>query len=154
MTPEARRPVTPTSHPGDCFTSLARGDSDPLPGQPPRPTPGGSVLPPPYRRTMTQLSHPEEDQLLAGEPVRALVKAFVQCIPTQIDNGAYHVEGDLDASTGAPLARALMRVEAEMLLRDADIVGSSSYTPIRKPAQRRADAFVEVARRVQRAITR
>jgi len=103
---------------------------------------------------MTKLSRPEEDQLVAGEPVHALVEALVQCIPTQSDNGACHVEGDLDASTGAPLARALMRVEAEMLLRDAEMIGTSTCPPVRKPAQRRADAFVELALRVQRAITR
>lgn len=74
-------------------------------------------------------------------------------MPTQIDDGWYRVDVELDPSTGAPLARALMRVEAEMLLYDADNITNGSGDPVREPNQRRADAFVELTHRVYRAMS-
>jgi hypothetical protein len=102
---------------------------------------------------MTKISPLAEHELVAGEPVRALMEALVQCMPTQIDDGWYRIDVELDAPTGDPLARALMRVEAEMLLHDADSIGSGAGGRLRDPDQRRADAFVELTHRVYEAIT-
>ncbi|HET6921436.1 MAG TPA: hypothetical protein VFI46_18530 [Jiangellaceae bacterium] len=49
------------------------------------------------------------------------------------------------------LLRAIMRIEAELLLADANEVGSSAAEP-RTPQQRRADAFVALALRVADAL--
>jgi hypothetical protein len=45
----------------------------------------------------------------------------------------------------APLIRAMMRVEAEMLLQDAEHISTANIDSVRTVEQRRADAFVALA---------
>ncbi|MGH8985059.1 MAG: hypothetical protein ACRDY6_14445 [Acidimicrobiia bacterium] len=58
-------------------------------------------------------------------------------------HGAVRLEPEL----GLPFVRALMRVEAELLLQDANALGGARDEK-RTDAQRRADAFVALALRV------
>ena len=60
------------------------------------------------------------------------------------------IRAKLEPDVGAPLARALMRVEAELLLKDADAVGTSQDAR-RAPAQRRFDALMTLVLRVNAA---
>jgi hypothetical protein len=59
------------------------------------------------------------------------------------------VSGRMQAD--GPLWRAILRVEAELLLADADAMASGTYAA-RTPNQRRADAFVLVAERIGEAV--
>jgi hypothetical protein len=95
---------------------------------------------------------PVPDPLVAGEPVHALLAALVQFDLQRAPNGRLNMSCDLDGPTGAPLARALMRVEAELLLSDAERVVPGVGPPIRTPDQRRADAFVALVCRVEDAL--
>jgi len=101
---------------------------------------------------MTTISRPIGDAFVAGERLQALVAALIECKPERIENGSYKVDAELDTATGAPLARALMRVEAEMLLADAEAIRPDLAGGMRTPDQRRADAFLELAHRVHDAI--
>lgn len=66
------------------------------------------------------------------------------------DDGMMAVGFQLDRRLAPPFVRALMRVEAELLLHDADRLGQGSNHP-RTDGQRRADAFVALALRVVEA---
>lgn len=90
-----------------------------------------------------------EDQspiLVAGEPVTDLIRAFLQFETAEQPDGMYHIDARLQPDVAAPLTRALMRVEAELLLRDADACGTDGYEDRTSP-QRGADAFVELVTR-------
>jgi hypothetical protein len=54
----------------------------------------------------------------------------------------------LDMPAGAPLLRAVLRAEAELLIEDADRLDDPEYEG-RSPEQRRSDAF----RRMVEAVT-
>lgn len=89
-----------------------------------------------------------EDQspiLVAGEPVSELIRAFLE-FETSERGGRYEIHADLEADVAGPLARALMRVEAELLLEDADAWGTDGYEDRTSP-QRCADALVELVTR-------
>lgn len=60
--------------------------------------------------------------------------------------GGVRVSGSLTHDEGACLMRALMRVEAELMLHDADRVNFTGDP--RTATQRRADAFVALTLRV------
>ena len=87
--------------------------------------------------------------LVAGEPAAVLLDLFLD----MKDDMAPWVDGMTRIETRMPnarmgvLLRALMRVEAELLLADADQVDASAVEP-RTAEQRRADAFVALALRV------
>jgi hypothetical protein len=93
----------------------------------------------------TNTAQDQSPILVAGEPVSQLVRAFLE-FETSERAGRYHIHADLEADLGAPLARALMRVEAELLRQDADAWGSDGYDD-RTSSQRRADALVELVAR-------
>ena len=90
-----------------------------------------------------------EDQspiLEPGEPVTELIRAFLQFETAERPNGRYRINADLESDVAAPLARALMRVEAELLLEDADAWGTDGYEDRTSP-QRCADALAELLTR-------
>lgn len=95
---------------------------------------------------------PTEGPLVAGEPARALARALIECKTETMDDGWVHLDLELDGVVAAPLARALMRVEAELLVKDAAEISPARLIPDRTPAQRRADAFVALVLRVGDAI--
>jgi hypothetical protein len=64
--------------------------------------------------------------------------------------GTYHVSLTLEPEVGQPLRRAMMRVEAELLLEDADSVGEG-HEVVRTYEQRAADGLVRLAKAVGHA---
>ena len=84
--------------------------------------------------------------LVAGEPVTELIRAFLQFETAEEPDGMHHIDARLEPDVAAPLARALMRVEAELLLADADAWGTDGYEDRTSP-QRCADALVELVTR-------
>ena len=61
-------------------------------------------------------------------------------------DGGCAVNVDLPWDVAPPFLRALMRIEAELLLQDAELVAFGTGEP-RTPAERRADALVALALR-------
>jgi hypothetical protein len=59
---------------------------------------------------------------------------------TRDGDGMYRASFILDPEHGVPLRRALMRVEAELLMEDADSIGSEEFED-RTPEERAADAL-------------
>lgn len=91
------------------------------------------------------------DRRVAGERVGDLVRMLTQILVDEPDSdGCYRVCFHFKNEEGAPFVRALMRIEAELLLHDANLVDANQIEP-RTPEQRRADALVALALRVQDA---
>ncbi len=87
---------------------------------------------------------------IAGEPVDALFRALKRLELKERADGRYELSGGWEpeqANEAAPLLAALMRIEAELLLEDADIVAKGGRNS-RTPPQRSAAALVELARRL------
>jgi uncharacterized lipoprotein YmbA len=80
-----------------------------------------------------------------GERIEDLLPALftIQDAMTIDADGMYHASFALNAKDGAPLQRALMRVEAELLIEDADSIGSRHFED-RTHGQRAADALVRL----------
>lgn len=66
-------------------------------------------------------------------------------------DGMVHVHAEYPRDIGDPFERALMRIEAEFLVAAAAALGSAGYME-RTDDQRRCDAFIELAKRVNRAL--
>jgi hypothetical protein len=81
--------------------------------------------------------------LIGGETVADLAEAL-QGLKLEPARGGMAKVGGL---IGAPAIRALMRLEAELLLADAD-AWATAWTLDRTPAQRRADAFMLLGKRL------
>jgi hypothetical protein len=60
-----------------------------------------------------------------------------------VRNASYRASFTLDAKHGAPLRRALMRVEAELLIEDADSIGCREFEDCTHE-QRAADALLRI----------
>jgi hypothetical protein len=90
--------------------------------------------------------------MVAGEPLDVLVKALASFKFRKTPRGMINVTAQLDRDLGPPFLRALMRVEAELLVHDADLVGGSEVEN-RTPDQRRADALVALVLRITEART-
>ncbi len=84
--------------------------------------------------------------LVMGEPVSAIIRAFMEFETTEADDGMIQINAELEPDVATPFARALMRVEAELLLRDAEAWGTDGYEARTSP-QRAADALVELVKR-------
>jgi len=80
-----------------------------------------------------------------GERIEDLLPALltIKNAMTIDADGMYHASFALKAKDGAPLQRALMRVEAELLIEDADSIGCRHYQD-RTHGQRAADALVRL----------
>jgi hypothetical protein len=66
----------------------------------------------------------------------------------RVKDGRFKIEGPLSGAEGEALARALMRVEAELLVGDADALGPGDLPHVRSQQTRRADALGELVMRV------
>lgn len=88
---------------------------------------------------------------VAGESTTDLLRAFGEIEMSEEHDGRVELEADLAPDVGAPFMRALLRVEAELLLADADGLLDDAR-PLRTPDQRRADAFVALTQRVVDAV--
>ena len=84
---------------------------------------------------------------VAGEPAAVLVKALLQ-FNWRNRAGMVEVSAKLERNLGAPLLRAVERIEQELL--DEDVALKAVHT--RTPAQRRADAFVLLFDRLGEAL--
>jgi hypothetical protein len=79
--------------------------------------------------------------IVAGERRADLLRAL-KCISTEeTPDGDCVVDGELPADVAPAFIRALMRVEAELLLHDADRI-TAGVGAVRTADERRADAFV------------
>lgn len=89
------------------------------------------------------------DQLVYGEHIDALVPALCAVFETASveADGAAVCSVTLEPALAQPLWRALMRVEAELLLEDAHAIGTDAWEE-RTAEQRAADALVRLANRV------
>jgi hypothetical protein len=87
-----------------------------------------------------------KQELVAGESVDALRRAFA-AFDWKRRKGRLKCSVHLEAELAEPFVRALMRVEAELLLQDADLVGKPDTT-LRTPEERRADALLALGLRL------
>jgi hypothetical protein len=90
---------------------------------------------------------------VAGEDPHVLLPLLQKLVDSMIESedGTFRVEVTYGPSEGSPLARALMRVEAELLLEDARRVGSAE-DPRRSAEGRRHDALLLLALRTTAAL--
>jgi hypothetical protein len=86
--------------------------------------------------------------LVAGEPVDTLLRALLLFRRRKSKDGMMHFNVTLEPELAAPFNRALMRVDAELLLADADQLTAENARALRTYDQRRADALVALALRV------
>ena len=84
---------------------------------------------------------------VAGERLDTLIEALQQIQLKDARGGMTSMSLRLEARLGHPFCRALMRVQAELLLKDADRLGLEDWED-RTHEQRAADAFVALALRV------
>jgi Arc/MetJ-type ribon-helix-helix transcriptional regulator len=92
-----------------------------------------------------------DDITIAGESLELLRQALLQMKRRQTPSGMWEITCRLEPRLGLPLFRAVMRVEAELLLLDADSFGEPDYEQ-RTHTQRRADAFVALVVRIGDAL--
>ncbi|MCC3327344.1 hypothetical protein [Nocardia abscessus] len=88
-----------------------------------------------------------DSDLIAGERRADLLRALSYVSTESQPDGSYVVNGDLPPDVAPPFIRAIMRVEAELLLHDAEQVTVEEGEP-RTPEERRTDAFVALVLRV------
>ncbi|MEU7630470.1 hypothetical protein AB0B25_12290 [Nocardia sp. NPDC049190] len=88
-----------------------------------------------------------DSDLIAGERRVDLLRALSYVSTESQPDGSYIVNGDLPPDVAPPFIRAIMRVEAELLLNDAELVTVEDGEP-RTPEERRTDAFVALVLRV------
>jgi len=82
------------------------------------------------------------DATVYGEPAEAILATLSKSNQRSSDSGMHELDLRMPPNEARPLVRALMRAEAELLLKDAD-----AFDPTREgrtPEQRRADALLEV----------
>jgi hypothetical protein len=82
--------------------------------------------------------------LVAGERRDHLIAALLEAKLSPAADGMVRLTMDLPVN--CPLTRALMRVEAELILMDADAMAHGHFEH-RTSDQRRADAFMALALR-------
>jgi hypothetical protein len=89
------------------------------------------------------------DETVYGERVRDLLPGLLAFRDAAVydDRGGFQSAVTLEPEVAQPLFRAMMRVEAELLLEDADNLGSDAHED-RTHEQRAADALVRLAVRI------
>src|SRR5947199_8754590 len=90
----------------------------------------------------------QPNPLVAGERSNALLHALGQVTYQTDVDGMWCFDLLVDPVVGAPLLRALMRVEAELLREDANWISADAPEPTRTEDQRRAAAFVVLVERI------
>ncbi|MCP2277447.1 hypothetical protein ACFYT3_09030 [Nocardia amikacinitolerans] len=96
---------------------------------------------------MADESADTDSDLVAGERRADLLRALSYVSTESGPDGEYIVNGDLPPEVAPPFIRAIMRVEAELLLHDAELVTVDNEEP-RTPDERRTDAFVALVLRI------
>lgn len=91
------------------------------------------------------------DILVAGEHAETLFEALHEIRWSTLPDGAVSGTVRLEPRLGHPFARALMRVQAELLLHDADTYPQEE-AEVRTHEQRAADALVALVLRVSDAL--
>jgi hypothetical protein len=91
-------------------------------------------------------------EIVYGEQISDLVPGLfaVRDSMTIGRDGMCRFSATLEREVGQPLQRAMMRVEAELLLEDADSVGKG-HEVVRTYEQRAADGLVRLAKAVGHA---
>ncbi|MPZ69503.1 MAG: DUF222 domain-containing protein [Actinobacteria bacterium] len=87
---------------------------------------------------------------VAGEPIELLQAAFAKLKHRTRSDGMVEVSAKLDAELEEPLARALVRIEGDLIDQDA----ADGDPDVRTTSERRADAFVLLAQRLTAASDR
>lgn len=88
------------------------------------------------------------DRQIAGEALEDLIAVMRNVQLGDQEDGLTEASLVLNDAEAVILHRALMRVEAELLLADADRLDEASLTSLRTPTQRRHDAFMVIVERV------
>jgi len=86
---------------------------------------------------------------VGGEPRELLLQAMACITMTKDPEGGGILSGQLPQDLAEPFTRALMRIEAELLLNDADVF-TAPIGELRTHSERRADALVEMVLRLDR----
>ncbi|HYW61971.1 MAG TPA: DUF222 domain-containing protein [Bradyrhizobium sp.] len=89
---------------------------------------------------------------VGGEPCELLRRAIARLTMTRGPNGEGVLAGKLPQELAEPFTRALMRIEAEQLLNDADLL-KATIGETRTQSERRADAFTALVRRLYESPT-
>jgi hypothetical protein len=89
--------------------------------------------------------------VVVGEPSSALLRALGHGTHQTDADGMWSFNLTVDPVVGAPLVRALMRVEAELLRDDANRISPDAPEPTRTEDQRRADALAVLVERIAEA---
>ncbi|QLY30673.1 hypothetical protein [Nocardia huaxiensis] len=95
----------------------------------------------------------EGSDLVAGETRADLLRALSYVSTEDAPDGGFIVNGDLPPDVAPPFIRALMRIEAELLLQDAELVNIDHGEP-RTPEERRTDALIALLLRVDDRLVR
>lgn len=90
------------------------------------------------------------DMTVAGEQIEDLARALCQMAIRPEPDGMTTFCADWAAEVAAPVLRALLRIEAELMLEEAD--AHAPGAPLRTSEQRAVDAFVELAQRLMHAL--
>ena len=88
-----------------------------------------------------------DSDLIGGELRDDLLRALTFVSTESGPDGSYIVNGDLPPEVAPPFIRAILRIEAELLLHDAEQVALGKGEP-RTQEERRTDAFLALALRV------
>ena len=89
----------------------------------------------------------ESTAIVGGESAQRLLGILLDFYYKPLPGNVTRVGSQMSNDDAACLMRAIMRVESELMLLDADGIRSPDVEP-RTAQQRRADAFVAVALRV------
>jgi len=86
---------------------------------------------------------------IAGEPAFVIAQAFVAVTDGLIPlgDGSFDLQAQMPLDVAISLMRAIARVEAELLIAEADVIGASLTTP-RTRIERRWEAIFELRRRL------
>ena len=85
---------------------------------------------------------------VAGEPLDDLAAVLSGIEVGEVADGLVDFNLRLNDHEGVILRRALMRLEAELLLDDADVLTADTLAGMRTPPQRRHDAFMLLVQRM------
>ncbi|MEU2255636.1 hypothetical protein [Nocardia xishanensis] len=96
---------------------------------------------------MADESAETDSDLIAGESRDDLLRALSFVHTESGPDGEYILNGDLPPELVPTFVRAVMRIEAELLLHDAELVTVDNEEP-RTPEQRRTDALVALLLRI------
>jgi hypothetical protein len=93
------------------------------------------------------------DIRVAGEPVEALLEALLLFKWKEESNGMARGSARLEPRLAQQFFRALMRVQAEFMLEDANRLGTEGFED-RTNEHRAADALIALALRITNAAAR